>query len=464
MFGGVNNMHFIRNLVNLFRNSNHQSKLKENAALLLEDKNIALRNLLMHARKHSPWYRKILKNISIDTFTHEHLLELPTLTKSTLMENWDDIVTDQSLNLKKVIGHLDKMSNTEEPLPLDNKYLIFSTGGSTGKKGIFVYDFVKFKNRVCKRSQVIVERLLTSLPIQPGEKLKTAQVVAINAVHIMYVMSKIYNHKDEIKYYFPVTRPKKEIIEGLNKLQPHRIIGLPSTIHFLCKSAQSGELIINPRIISVGAEPLYEPIRDMIYQIWPKINLFNAYGATEGVLAGNCKPNSCYMHLYDYRSIFFPVSHWNQAVKVGGYCDKLIFTNLSNFILPLINYELEDRIRFIPEPCSCGSSFPVIEEPKGRSVDDFVYPGNITVHYLNFSTPLLLDGYVVEFHVMQTVNGVKINLVSNGPVKKQKIINSIRQSFTNLGLHNAQIEIVDVPNIDYLPSGKLRRFTPLNMT
>jgi hypothetical protein len=62
---------------------------------------------------------------------------------------------------------------------------------------------------------------------------------------------------------------------------------------------------------------------------------------------------------------------------------------------------------------------------------------------------------------MQTVNGVKINLVSNGPVKKHKIISSIQQGFTNLGLHNAKIEIIDVPNLNYLPSGKLQRFTPL---
>jgi phenylacetate-CoA ligase len=62
---------------------------------------------------------------------------------------------------------------------------------------------------------------------------------------------------------------------------------------------------------------------------------------------------------------------------------------------------------------------------------------------------------------MQTVKGVKINLVSNGPVKKNKIIESIQQSFRNLGLYDAQVEMVDVPNIDYLPTGKLQRFTPL---
>ena len=146
---------------------------------------------------------------------------------------------------------------------------------------------------------------------------------------------------------------------------------------------------------------------------------------------------------------------------MGDYCDKLIYTNLDNVILPLINYEIEDRIRFMSEPCSCGNPHPVIEEPKGRTINDFIYQNNIAVHYLNFATPLLADGYVVEFHVMQTINGVKINLVANGPVKKNVIINAIQQSFSQLGLHNSHVEIVEVPNINYLPSGKLQRFTPL---
>ena len=377
------------------------------------------------------------------------------------MENWDDIVTDKSLTLKKVIEHLDKMSHAEELLPLDNKYLVFSTGGSTGKKGIFVYNFEVLKKFACDRDRLIRINSQHYLNLQPNEKLKTAQIITTNATHATYVISKLSNPTDQVKHYFPVTWPIQDIIDRLNELQPHRIAALPSTIHRLCKSAQTGELNIDPKIISVTAEPLYGPIRDMIHQTWPNVNLFNSYGATEGVLATNCQPNSSYMHLYDHRSIFFPVSRCNQAVRVGEFCDKLIFTNLSSFTLPLINYELDDQIRFMPDRCSCGSPYPVIEEPKGRAAQDFVFPGNIRVHYLIFATALLIDGYVVEFHVMQTVNGVKINLVANGPVNKWKIINSIQQSFTNLGLHDAQVEIVEVPHINYLPSGKLQRFTPL---
>ncbi|KTC99218.1 phenylacetate--CoA ligase family protein [Legionella feeleii] len=454
-------MNFLKQITNKFKHLTGQSELDDKVAQQIERKNEMLRNLLTYARQNSPWYRKILKNVSIDTMTCDHLRELPTITKTTFMENWDDIVTDKSLNLKKVSQHLNKMSNTEEIVPLDDKYVVFSTGGSTGKKGIFVYPIEGVRLLAYLRSQRLKKSMMPYLNLQEGEILRIAEVVATNAVYGMYARSKIYSSEDELKHFYPITKPMAEIIEGLNKFQPHRVNALPSTARLLCKFAQAGELTINPNIMGVGAEPLYEPIREMIYKTWPKIKLFNYYGTTEGVAAGNCKPNSFYMHLNDSRAVFFPVNQCNQIVNRGDYADKLIFTNLNSYTLPLINYEIEDRIRFVPESCSCGSLLPLIEEPKGRAVQDFIYPGNIIVHYLVFSTPLLTDPHVIEFHVKQTPLGAEINIVSNGPVNKQKIVDSIRQTYSKLGLHNAQIEVRDVPEMSYLPSGKLRRFTPL---
>lgn len=42
-------------------------------ALKQEQKNIALRKLLTFARGYSPWYHKLLKNVSIESFTQDHL-------------------------------------------------------------------------------------------------------------------------------------------------------------------------------------------------------------------------------------------------------------------------------------------------------------------------------------------------------------------------------------------------------
>jgi phenylacetate-CoA ligase len=48
--------------------------------------------------------------------------------------------------------------------------------------------------------------------------------------------------------------------------------------------------------------------------------------------------------------------------------DNCLLTNLANFAQPIVRYELGDRVRFAPEPCTCGSTLPVIEV-QGRSAD-----------------------------------------------------------------------------------------------
>lgn len=430
-------------------------------AIKIERKNNALRNVLRYARQHSPWYQKILKNIPIETMCYEHLSDLPTMTKQTLMEHWDDIVTDRALNLNKVINHLDKMNDTDEIVPLDEKYIVFSTGGSSGKKGILIYDIEKYKKAVVFADRRFKKNISRFVTLKKNEQLITAQVIVTNAVYMMHARLKIYKPEDEIRYHFPITQPLSEIVTGLNKVQPHRLIALPSTIHYLCNKAKSGSLTINPSIITVASEPLYQPIKQLIYDTWPKANLFNIYGASEGLAAQTCLCNSNYMHLYDDWSMITPVNQYNQVVERDAYSDKLIFTNLSNYILPLINYEIEDRLRFMSKACPCGSPYPLIEEPKGRPANDFIYPGNILIHHLIFVTPLLTDGHVVEYQVIQTHQGAKIKIVSDGPVKTNKIINTICQDYSKLGMDNAQIEIIDVSQLEYLPSGKMRRFLAL---
>jgi phenylacetate-coenzyme A ligase PaaK-like adenylate-forming protein len=39
----------------------------------------------------------------------------------------------------------------------------------------------------------------------------------------------------------------------------------------------------------------------------------------------------------------------------------VLLTNLANRTQPLIRYQLGDSLRFLPEPCGCGSRFPAIE-------------------------------------------------------------------------------------------------------
>src|SRR5215213_5413854 len=65
------------------------------------------------------------------------LTSVPALTKAELMEHWDDAVTDSRLRRDEVLEHLDGLDH--DALWLD-EYRAMTTSGSSGLKGLFVYD------------------------------------------------------------------------------------------------------------------------------------------------------------------------------------------------------------------------------------------------------------------------------------------------------------------------------------
>jgi phenylacetate-CoA ligase len=65
------------------------------------------------------------------------LASLPTLSKETLVERFDDLVTDRRLRLADVEAHL---AGPDAAEPLLGAYRVFSTSGTTGLRGLMVFD------------------------------------------------------------------------------------------------------------------------------------------------------------------------------------------------------------------------------------------------------------------------------------------------------------------------------------
>jgi len=49
-----------------------------------------------------------------------------------------------------------------------------------------------------------------------------------------------------------------------------------------------------------------------------------------------------------------------QPVPAGQLSDRTLITNLANRIMPIIRYELGDRVSLAEEPCTCGITLPVV--------------------------------------------------------------------------------------------------------
>ena len=84
------------------------------------------------AYAHSPFYQRFHKGLF-----DRPLAELPVLTKATVMENFDQLVTDRDIKLKDVRAH---MANDREGNRFLNRYWVTATSGSTGTPGVFLFN------------------------------------------------------------------------------------------------------------------------------------------------------------------------------------------------------------------------------------------------------------------------------------------------------------------------------------
>src|SRR4051812_7225418 len=99
-----------------------------------------LRALLRTAKARSPWHARRLAGVDADAVTGTDLSDLPSMTKADVMERWDEIVTDRRLSLELAEGHLGRVVS-EGPAYLLAEFQVVTTGGSSGRRGVFVWDF-----------------------------------------------------------------------------------------------------------------------------------------------------------------------------------------------------------------------------------------------------------------------------------------------------------------------------------
>ena len=57
-----------------------------------------LRKLVDHARKNSPYYKKLFEDVGEDF----RLSDLPPTTKPQMMSRFDEVVTDRNVTMKKI--------------------------------------------------------------------------------------------------------------------------------------------------------------------------------------------------------------------------------------------------------------------------------------------------------------------------------------------------------------------------
>jgi phenylacetate-CoA ligase len=466
----------------LSRMPENVKRVKWPAERIREERQQRLRSLIHVAKEKSSWHRERLKEIDADSFTEADLDKLPVMTKADLMANFDEIITDKNLTLEKVNEYV---SHLREDGYLLDKYHVIASGGTSGFRGVFVYDWDGWTTLVLSIRNaflpvnLLLWRLLSFRPMgnvfvnsrmrkkkarKPQSQVQSVAVFADIASHMSHAManSLAYPFMDQ---EFPATLSIREIVDGLNSAQPESLSGYPSVLYRLTLEAKSGRLNISPKRISSGGEPLFPYIRQAVRDIWgPTVT--NFWATSEGgTLAWSCGQGEG-MHLNEDLQIIEPVDDYGRPVGPGVRGSKIYLTNLFNHVLPIIRYEISDQVTLLrAESCPCGSTLHRVEDIQGRQDDAFIYEGGVIVHPVVFWSAFERYPSVVEYQVKQTEHGVAIYLLTNGPVALEQVERDVAEYLEKSGLDNPEVSAKIVDKLERTPGvAKLKRFVPLAST
>ncbi len=433
----------------------HVARMRWDAATIRARQREQLRALLAHAIANSPFHRARLAGIDPHTFELADLQRLPVMTKHDMMERLDDVFTDRRLTVDAVERALG--ATRTAPVPIDDRFIAMASGGSSGRRGVFVFDVAAAVDYVGCLSRALVARLRASGGPPPGG-IPIAFVAAASAVHATGTVAPI-TAGGRLPFTFhaiPVTLPFAEIVQRLAAVNPPLIYGYPTMLARLADEKRAGRLAITPRMLTATSETVTPEMRAAIADGFG-VPLVDAFGSTEG-LTGATAPDDRVHVFNDDCCIIELVDRENLPVPDGATSDKVLITNLFNRVQPLIRYELTDRFTRQPPAPDHGFTQATVE---GRSDDVLRYP-HAQIHPHVLRSVLVGVSAVLDYQVRQTQCGVEIVAVTRDVVDVDALRDALVRALVTAGLTDPFVAIRLVPVLERDPrTGKIRRVMPL---
>lgn len=435
----------------------HVERLSWSQAQVREHQTKKLRALLKTAKEKTKYYAEVLADVDVDNFNPEDLSLLPPHDKIVHMDRWDDFSTTPELTYEIAEKHMEdiRSGHTDNPFYKEN-YLFVATGGSTGKRGLFVWD-MEFIRQII----LYTYRDLVHDEMQNGYEgpFRLATVEAPTLLHgSPYVFPSRFLADMEL-LSLASTDPIPEVCDKLNEFQPTHLMAYASSVAELAAAQLKGELNIKPRWVCTNSGPQDEDICNRSLKAWG-VKASNSWGCCEIGQMGIETQSSPGMVICEDGAIIEVVDKNNQPVSRVEDAAKVLATNLTNFAMPMIRYEVDDIIEIGP-PLPEYPGFRTVTRILGKATFWFEY-GNVRVHPTAFSNILEEEREVEEFQIVQTREGALIKLVCGGEPNISEIKETIVDNLHKYSLSDPKVDFEVVDSLPHHPeTGKIKRFIPL---
>lgn len=375
--------------------------------------------IVRHAAIHSPYYRE--RFAGIDLSDDLDLAALPRLDKATMLDRFDELVTDRRLTLAGVEQHLTGTEGADpntDPMLL-GEYRAMASGGTSGHRGVFVYGRADWTETLAGLA------LCWSAYLGFAPRLPRRRFATISADHPLHITGR-WNRSTDVGLHrylrLDARAPIGDLVEALNTFQPQGLNAYPSIAALLAERQLAGELRIAPDVIGTSGEVMTAEMKSQILAAFGRTP-FNCFGATEaGYIAVECDRHSG-LHVFEDQVQLEVVDDEYRPVPPGEPGSRLLLTNLFNRTQPLIRYELNDLVTVSPDPCPCGRPSRLLETVEGRSDDVLELPsstgGTIKVHPVTLRSPLAGVGALSEYRIVYGAGELRVEAVLAGAVGRQ---------------------------------------------
>jgi len=253
--------------------------------------------------------------------------------------------------------------------------------------------------------------------------------------------------------------PIPEQVEWLEQERPAYLLTYPSNLLALAKFYQ--QTAAEPpglRGIDTTGEAVSNELRHLCESVWgmqPK----DIYSCMEnGILALQCPEYATYHVQSD--SVIVEVLNDDNLPCRPGEIGKVVVTDLHNFAMPFIRYEIGDYAE-VGAACPCGRTLPTLNKILGRRRNMLILPSGDKLWPILPISEWSQLGPISQLQVLQnSIEEIEVRVVNSSlfsTAQKITLQSSVSEFFDNL----FRIKLTMCEEIERSPSGKFEDFKSL---
>jgi amino acid adenylation domain-containing protein len=386
---------------------------------------ISFRRLLSYVWEQSGFYRDYYGSHGLREKDLAELAvqDLPFLTKKTLMENFDKAVTNPRLRRQEIEKWAHE--NLYPQQNFCNDFVIIRSSGTSGYQGTFVYDETTWR-----AADLAIAGRLPVPENYPG-RTRVAWHIDSYGRRAADLAAAVRMPKSLYEtLILSLVEDPEVLVTRLNTFQPHRLFGYSSCVSVLADFALHGKLHIQPKRIFVSGDLLTEGMRNKIQVAWGA-PIFEFYAASEAlyIAVKDCSKDE--MDVIKELNIVEVLDGDHRAVSPGEQ-GRVVLTNLHNYVLPVLRYELGDYVGLGKGLDDSPSTAATLRYVRGRVND--ALPVVLRDGRRDSIHPLLLPIYVPGLE--------KIQFISRRPDRVQ--IDYVAPSDIDVAIRRGFQEILDL--------------------